>query len=159
MPALEVGQTFPEGVSFTYVAPTGDLNLTACGLPIKYDASAGTYPSPCSPCPHGWVPTLPRLGKRTGVGRGRRKKFGRAGADYSYLAEFQNKKVVLVAVPGAFTPTCQEQHVPSYLANLEKFKAKGVDQIIVIASNDAWVMSAWGKANGVKDDSIVSTRP
>ena len=49
--------------------------------------------------------------------------------------------------------------MPSYLANLEKFKAKGVDQIIVIASNDAFVMSAWGKANGVKDDSIVSAGP
>ncbi len=46
MPGLEVGQTFPEGVSFTYVAPTGELNLTACGLPIKYDASAGTFPFP-----------------------------------------------------------------------------------------------------------------
>jgi alkyl hydroperoxide reductase 1 len=69
--------------------------------------------------------------------------------------EFQTKKVVLVAVPGAFTPTCQEQHVTSYLANLEQFKAKGVDNIIFIAMNDPFVMSAWGKANGVKDESIV----
>jgi alkyl hydroperoxide reductase 1 len=61
----------------------------------------------------------------------------------------------VVAVPGAFTPTCQEKHLTSYLANLEQFKAKGIDQIIVIAGNDQWVMAAWGKANGVKDNSIV----
>jgi alkyl hydroperoxide reductase 1 len=73
--------------------------------------------------------------------------------------EFQNKKTVLVAVPGAFTPTCQEQHITSYLANLDKLKEKGVDRVIFIASNDAWVMSAWGKANGVKDESIVSFSP
>jgi peroxiredoxin len=71
------------------------------------------------------------------------------------VTEFANKKVVLVAVPGAFTPTCQEQHVTSYLANLAQFRAKGVDSILFIASNDAFVMSAWGKANGVKDESIV----
>lgn len=69
--------------------------------------------------------------------------------------EFATKKVVLVAVPGAFTPTCQEQHITSYLAHLADFKAKGVDAIIFIATNDAFVMSAWGKANGVKDESIV----
>ena len=69
--------------------------------------------------------------------------------------EFANKKVVLVSVPGAFTPTCQEQHVTSYLANLDKLKAKGVDAIVFIAFNDAFVMSAWGKANGINDDSIV----
>jgi len=60
-------------------------------------------------------------------------------------------------VPGAFTPTCQEKHVTSYLENLDKLKAKGVDQVIFIAANDQWVMAAWGKANGVKDDSILFT--
>jgi len=62
-------------------------------------------------------------------------------------------------VPGAFTPTCQEQHVVSYIKNKDQLKAKGVDQVVFIASNDHWVMSAWGKANGVKDDFIVSSRP
>jgi alkyl hydroperoxide reductase 1 len=61
-----------------------------------------------------------------------------------------------VSVPGAFTPTCQEQHIVSYLKSRDALKAKGVDQIIVLASNDHWVMAAWGKANGVADDSIVS---
>ncbi|KAG7291820.1 hypothetical protein NEMBOFW57_001841 [Staphylotrichum longicolle] len=79
------------------------------------------------------------------------------GVSFTYVhpTEFQNKKVVLVAVPGAFTPTCQEQHITSYLANLDQLKAKGVDAVIFIAYNDAFVMSAWGKANGVKDESIL----
>jgi len=79
--------------------------------------------------------------------------------NHPLTTEFKNKKAVLVAVPGAFTPTCQEQHVKSYLANLDKLRSQGVDQVIFIASNDHWVMSAWGKANGVKDDSIVSSQP
>jgi alkyl hydroperoxide reductase 1 len=70
--------------------------------------------------------------------------------------EWANKKVVVVAVPGAFTPTCSVNHIPPYLEKLSEIKSKGVDVIAVIAFNDAWVMSAWGKANGIKDDSIVS---
>ncbi|KAG6004641.1 hypothetical protein E4U21_000865 [Claviceps maximensis] len=70
-------------------------------------------------------------------------------------AEFKNKKVIIVAVPGAFTPTCQASHLPSYINNREALKAKGVDQVVVIAYNDAFVMSAWGKANGIKDDFII----
>lgn len=49
----------------------------------------------------------------------------------------------------------QEQHITSYLSHLSDLKAKGVDNVIFIASNDAFVMSAWGKANGIKDESIV----
>ncbi|KAL1890744.1 peroxiredoxin type-2 [Sporothrix stenoceras] len=74
---------------------------------------------------------------------------------YKASEEFKNKKAVIVSVPGAFTPTCQEQHIVSYLQNREALKAKGVDQVIVLASNDHWVMAAWGKANGVADDSIL----
>ena len=59
-------------------------------------------------------------------------------------------------MPGAFTPTCQEQHLVSYLENVDKLKAKGVDNVVFIASNDAFVMNAWRKANGVADDFIVS---
>ena len=62
----------------------------------------------------------------------------------------------MVAVPGAFTPTCSVNHIPPYIENLSKLKSKGVDVVAVIAGNDAFVMSAWGKANGIKDDSIVS---
>jgi alkyl hydroperoxide reductase 1 len=69
--------------------------------------------------------------------------------------EFADKKVVLFAVPGAFTPSCSVKHLPGYIENGATLKSKGVDIIAVIAYNDAYVMSAWGKANGIKDDSIV----
>lgn len=77
----------------------------------------------------------------------------------TYPTEFKNKKVVLVSTPGAFTPTCHVSHVPSYLKNIDQLKAKGVDQVIVIAANDAFVMSAWSKANNVKDDYLVRSSP
>ncbi len=73
-----------------------------------------------------------------------------------HSADFKNKKVVLVAVPGAFTPLCQGKHVVSYTENIDKLKAKGVDEVVIISVNDAFVMSAWGKANGILDEYIVS---
>jgi glutaredoxin/glutathione-dependent peroxiredoxin len=54
-------------------------------------------------------------------------------------------KVVLFAVPGAFTPTCSEQHFPSFVARADDLKAKGVDTVACIAVNDAFVMEAWGE--------------
>ncbi|CCX08477.1 Redoxin [Pyronema domesticum] len=69
--------------------------------------------------------------------------------------DWANKKVVLFSVPGAFTPTCSEQHLPGYIAKLKELKAKGVDVVAVIAYNDAFVMSAWSKANGIKNDEIL----
>lgn len=69
--------------------------------------------------------------------------------------EFKNKKVVIVAVPGAFTPTCQANHLPGFIQNIDALKAKGVEQVVVIASNDPFVMSAWGKANYTQDDFII----
>jgi alkyl hydroperoxide reductase 1 len=56
---------------------------------------------------------------------------------------------------GAFTPGCQARHLPPYIENLKSFKDKGVDVVATIASNDSWVMNAWGKVNGVKGDDIV----
>ncbi|WP_068080927.1 peroxiredoxin [Polycladidibacter stylochi] len=58
---------------------------------------------------------------------------------------FAGKTVVLFAVPGAFTPTCHLNHLPGYLHNYEALKAKGVDEIAVVAVNDAFVMGAWAK--------------
>lgn len=57
--------------------------------------------------------------------------------------------------PGAFTPTCSLSHLPGYIQNLPQLKAKGVDIVAVLAFNDAWVMSAWGKANKVTDKDFV----
>ena len=90
--------------------------------------------------------------------------------------EFQGKKVVLVSVPGAFTPGCQAMHIPPFIENINKISEKGVDMVVVIASNDAWVMyaslntlyhclndplmfcfgrAAWAKVNGVDGDSKI----
>ena len=64
---------------------------------------------------------------------------------------FKGKTVVLFGVPGAFTPTCSAKHLPSFLENFDALKGKGVDVIACMAVNDAFVMNAWGKDQGVGD--------
>ncbi|KFA64046.1 hypothetical protein S40285_04225 [Stachybotrys chlorohalonatus IBT 40285] len=109
MPELKVGDTFPEGVTFSFIELSPETSdITSCGIPQKYDVAQ----------------------------------------------EFKGKKVVIVSVPGAFTPTCQAAHVPSYTSRVDELKAKGVDKVVFIAYNDAFVMSAWAKANGLKDSSF-----
>ncbi|TFK98088.1 thioredoxin-dependent peroxidase [Pterulicium gracile] len=65
--------------------------------------------------------------------------------------EWKGKTVVLFSVPGAFTPTCHVSHLPAYLTNYDDFKSKGVDVVAVLAANDPFVMSGWGRANSVQD--------
>lgn len=64
---------------------------------------------------------------------------------------FSGKKVVLFSVPGAFTPTCSNSHLPGYIKHAADIKAKGVDTIACMAVNDAFVMDAWGKDRGAGD--------
>ena len=64
---------------------------------------------------------------------------------------FNGKKVLLFAVPGAFTPGCSVTHLPGYVVNADKIKAKGVDTIACMSVNDAFVMGAWGKAQNADE--------
>ncbi|KAF6233065.1 hypothetical protein HO173_008609 [Letharia columbiana] len=73
---------------------------------------------------------------------------------YNASKKFADRKVVLCAVPGAFTPGYSVRHLPDYIEHLKDIKGRGVDIVLVVAMNDAWIMSAWGKANGVKNDQI-----
>ncbi|MFM7119270.1 MAG: peroxiredoxin [Gammaproteobacteria bacterium] len=64
---------------------------------------------------------------------------------------FAGKKVVAFAVPGAFTPTCSISHLPGYVVNADQIKAKGIDSIVCISVNDAFVMDSWGKASNAEE--------
>lgn len=72
-------------------------------------------------------------------------------ADITTQEIFSGKKVVLFAVPGAFTPGCSITHLPGYVVNADKIKAKGVDTIACISVNDAFVMGAWGEAQNASE--------
>ena len=72
-------------------------------------------------------------------------------ADITTADIFDGKKVVLFAVPGAFTPGCSMTHLPGYVVNADKIKASGVDTIVCMAVNDAFVMGAWGKAQNAEE--------
>ena len=67
---------------------------------------------------------------------------------------FRGKRVVMFAVPGAFTPTCSERHLPGYVQNMDALRAKGVDQVVCVAVNDVFVMGAWARQLEL-DDSVV----
>jgi peroxiredoxin len=64
---------------------------------------------------------------------------------------FAGKKVVLFAVPGAFTPGCSNTHLPGFIVHADTIKSKGVDSIVCIAVNDAFVMDAWGKTHNAEE--------
>ena len=64
---------------------------------------------------------------------------------------FKGRKVVVFALPGAFTPTCSNQHLPGFIQKADEIHAKGIDEIVCLSVNDAFVMGAWGKAQGTGD--------
>jgi peroxiredoxin len=64
-------------------------------------------------------------------------------------------RVVLFAVPGAFTPTCSDHHLPGFVARSGDLKARGVDKVACVAVNDPWVMGAWGKTQSTGDDVLM----
>jgi peroxiredoxin (alkyl hydroperoxide reductase subunit C) len=68
---------------------------------------------------------------------------------------FKGKKVVMFAVPGAFTPTCSAKHLPGFVQNIDAIKAKGVDTVVCVSVNDAFVMGAWGKDQGTSDKVVM----
>lgn len=80
------------------------------------------------------------------------KTMGEKGpADITTDDIFKGKKVVLFAVPGAFTPGCSITHLPGYVVNADKIKAMGVDTIACMAVNDAFVMGAWGQSQNAEE--------
>jgi peroxiredoxin (alkyl hydroperoxide reductase subunit C) len=68
---------------------------------------------------------------------------------------FKGKKVVMFAVPGAFTPTCSAKHMPGFIQEAAALHAKGVDTIVCLAVNDVFVLSAWAKDQGVGDTVVL----
>ena len=74
---------------------------------------------------------------------------GEGPKDLTTAQLFDGKKVLLVSVPGAFTPTCHAKHLPGYVKQNSELKSKGIDTIAFMAVNDVFVMDAWGKASNV----------
>ncbi|MGF1477583.1 MAG: peroxiredoxin [Geminicoccaceae bacterium] len=80
------------------------------------------------------------------------RRFGADGmVEIPSASVFDGKTVALFAVPGAYTPTCSDDHLPSYVKHADDLRAKGVDEIACVAVNDAFVLKAWGESNGVAD--------
>ena len=71
----------------------------------------------------------------------------------------KNKKAIIFGLPGAYTSVCSAKHLPGYVNNIEKFKQKGIEQIICISVNDPFVMNAWGKENNVGDKILMTADP
>ena len=79
-----------------------------------------------------------------------------AGPDQVQTGELLgNGKVALFSVPGAFTPTCSAKHLPGFVEKADEFKSKGVDKIVCMSVNDAFVMDAWGKNQNAGDKVVM----
>lgn len=79
------------------------------------------------------------------------KKLGDSGMEDVLFADYvKGKKVVLFGLPGAFTPSCAQKHLPGYIENAKEIKSQGIDEIICIAVNDPFVMKHWGETAGAQ---------
>ncbi len=77
---------------------------------------------------------------------------GESGPEKRTTSElFSGRKVVLVGMPGAFTPTCHRNHLPGFLENRDAILEKGIDEIAILSTNDTHVLRAWAEASGAKD--------
>jgi peroxiredoxin len=82
---------------------------------------------------------------------------GASGPEPKTTADlFKDRRVALFAVPGAFTPTCSAKHLPGFVKSADAIKAKGVDAIVCLSVNDAFVMDAWGKDQGASGKVIMA---
>lgn len=82
-------------------------------------------------------------------------RLGESGPETVSIGELtKGRKVVIFAVPGAYTPTCSSAHVPSFIRTKAQFDAKGVDEIVCVSVNDPFVMKAWGEATGATSAGI-----
>ena len=82
-------------------------------------------------------------------------RVGAEGPETVQMADLlRGRKVVIFALPGAYTRTCDAAHLPSFMRNIEGFRAKGVDELICLSVNDPFVMAAWGQASGATDAGI-----
>ena len=75
---------------------------------------------------------------------------GNPGTKVDSAEVFGSGKVLVFGVPGAFTPGCSNTHLPGYINDIDKIKGKGVDQVVCVSVNDAFVMNAWGEAQGAE---------
>jgi len=75
---------------------------------------------------------------------------GTPGQKVGTASFFAGKRAILFGVPGAFTPGCNRTHLPGYVSDAEAFHAKGISEIVCVAVNDAFVMAAWGEAQGAE---------
>src|SRR3546814_883367 len=84
-------------------------------------------------------------------------KAGESGPEPIQTGEYcAGKKVALFSVPGAFTPTCSAKHLPGFVEKAADLKAKGIDEIVATAVNDAFVLGAWNKASGSSDITMLA---